>query len=63
VPVIAVALGVLLLGEHPGAGAVAGLLLILAGSWRLPAVGARRCSTGGLTAEGFAAPRGRGEST
>ena len=32
-PVIAVALGVTLLHEHPGAGAVAGLLLILAGSW------------------------------
>jgi drug/metabolite transporter (DMT)-like permease len=32
-PVIAVALGVLLLGERPGAGAVAGLLLILVGSW------------------------------
>jgi drug/metabolite transporter (DMT)-like permease len=32
-PVIAVALGVVFLGEHPGAGAVAGLLLILAGSW------------------------------
>lgn len=32
-PVIAVALGVALLGEHPSAGAVAGLLLILAGSW------------------------------
>jgi drug/metabolite transporter (DMT)-like permease len=32
-PVIAVALGVVLLGESPGAGAVAGLLLILAGSW------------------------------
>jgi drug/metabolite transporter (DMT)-like permease len=32
-PVVAVALGVLLLGERPGAGAVAGLLLILAGSW------------------------------
>ncbi|MHB8694690.1 MAG: DMT family transporter [Solirubrobacteraceae bacterium] len=32
-PVIAVALGVVLLGEQPGAGAVAGLLLILAGSW------------------------------
>ncbi len=32
-PVVAVALGVLLLGEQPGAGAVAGLLLILAGSW------------------------------
>jgi drug/metabolite transporter (DMT)-like permease len=32
-PVIAVALGVTILGERPGAGAVAGLLLILAGSW------------------------------
>ncbi len=32
-PVVAVALGVALLGERPGAGAVAGLLLILAGSW------------------------------
>jgi drug/metabolite transporter (DMT)-like permease len=32
-PLVAVALGVALLGEHPGAGAVAGLLLILAGSW------------------------------
>jgi drug/metabolite transporter (DMT)-like permease len=32
-PMIAVALGVALLGERPGAGAVAGLLLILAGSW------------------------------
>ena len=32
-PLVAVALGVTLLGERPGAGAVAGLLLILAGSW------------------------------
>ncbi len=32
-PVVAVAAGVALLGEQPGAGAVAGLLLILAGSW------------------------------
>ncbi len=32
-PVVAVALGVALLGERPGAAAVAGLLLILAGSW------------------------------
>ena len=32
-PVVAVSLGVLLLGEHPGAGAIAGLLLILAGGW------------------------------
>jgi drug/metabolite transporter (DMT)-like permease len=32
-PVVAVALGVALLGERPGTGAIAGLLLILAGSW------------------------------
>lgn len=32
-PLIALALGVALLGERPGTGAVAGLLLILAGSW------------------------------
>ncbi len=32
-PVVAVALGVAVLGERPGPGAVAGLLLILAGSW------------------------------
>jgi drug/metabolite transporter (DMT)-like permease len=32
-PVVAVALGVAILGERPGAGAVAGLALILAGSW------------------------------
>jgi drug/metabolite transporter (DMT)-like permease len=32
-PVIAVALGIAILGEHPGIGAVAGLPLILVGSW------------------------------
>jgi drug/metabolite transporter (DMT)-like permease len=32
-PVVAVALGVAILGERPGAGAIAGLLLILAGCW------------------------------
>ena len=32
-PVVALALGVAVLGENVGAGAVAGLLLILAGSW------------------------------
>ena len=32
-PIVAVALGVAILGERPGVGAVAGLLLILAGSW------------------------------
>ncbi len=46
-PVVAVALGVVVLGERPGVGAVAGLLLILAGSWlstdgRLPPRLARR---------------------
>lgn len=45
-PIVAVALGVTLLGERPGAGAVAGLLLILVGSWlstdgRLPQWAAR----------------------
>jgi drug/metabolite transporter (DMT)-like permease len=47
-PVIAVGLGVAFLGESPGPGAIAGLLLILAGSWlatggRLPT--ARRAAT------------------
>jgi drug/metabolite transporter (DMT)-like permease len=32
-PVVAVALGMAVLDEQPGAGAIAGLLLILAGSW------------------------------
>jgi drug/metabolite transporter (DMT)-like permease len=46
-PVIALALGVALLDEQPGAGAVVGLLLILAGSWlstdgRLPGALERR---------------------
>jgi drug/metabolite transporter (DMT)-like permease len=46
-PVVAVALGVAVLGEDLGAGAIAGLLLILAGSWlstdgRLPPGLARR---------------------
>ena len=51
-PVVAVALGVPLLGEQPGAGAVAGLLLILAGGWlstdgRLPP-GARQPACRGV---------------
>ena len=32
-PMVAVALGVVVLDERPGAGAIAGLLLIIAGSW------------------------------
>ncbi len=48
-PVVALALGVALLGEQPGAGAIAGLVLILAGSWlatdgRLPPARHRRQS-------------------
>jgi drug/metabolite transporter (DMT)-like permease len=51
-PIVAVALGVAVLDERPGAGAVAGLLLILAGSWlstdgRLPPGLARRSSARG----------------
>jgi drug/metabolite transporter (DMT)-like permease len=46
-PVVAVALGVIVLDERPGPGSVAGLLLILAGSWlstdgRLPPFLTRR---------------------
>lgn len=46
-PVVALALGVALLGEEPGPGAILGLLLILAGSWlstdgRLPGPVERR---------------------
>jgi drug/metabolite transporter (DMT)-like permease len=32
-PILAVGLGVVVLGEHPGVGALGGLVLILAGSW------------------------------
>jgi drug/metabolite transporter (DMT)-like permease len=49
-PVVAVALGVTVLGERPGPGAVAGLLLILAGSW---------LSTDGRLPPGLAAAVGR----
>lgn len=45
-PVVAVSLGVAVLGERPGAGAVAGMLLIIAGSW---------LSTDGRLPPGFAA--------
>jgi drug/metabolite transporter (DMT)-like permease len=40
-PIVAVALGVSVLGERPGVGAVAGLLLILAGSWLATGGGGR----------------------
>jgi drug/metabolite transporter (DMT)-like permease len=55
-PIVAVTLGVALLGEQPGAGTVAGLLLILAGSW-LSTDG--RLPPGLLTALGRARPRPR----
>ncbi len=65
-PLIAVALGVTLLGERPGTGAVAGLLLILAGSWlstdsRLPPglsawAGRRRAAQVAATSSPPAAP-------
>jgi drug/metabolite transporter (DMT)-like permease len=45
-PVVAVGLGVAVLDERPGAGAIAGLLLIIAGSW---------LSTGGRLPPGVAA--------
>ncbi len=45
-PAVAVALGVIVLGERPGAGAIAGLLLIIAGSW---------LSTGGRLPPGLGA--------
>ena len=53
-PVVAVALGVVVLGERPGAGAIAGLLLIIAGSWlstdgRLPPFLSRRRRPAGRT--------------
>ena len=66
-PVIALALGVTLLGERPGAGAIAGLLLILAGSWlstggRLPPVlrrpGPTALSAPGAPGRARAAPAG-----
>jgi drug/metabolite transporter (DMT)-like permease len=52
-PLVAVILGVILLGERPGAGAVAGLLLILAGSW---------LSTGGGLPPGLVRASGRSRS-
>jgi drug/metabolite transporter (DMT)-like permease len=65
-PVVAVGLGVAILGERPGPGAIAGLLLILAGSWlstdgRLPptlaaAVGRLRWRTPGARRAAEGAP-------
>jgi drug/metabolite transporter (DMT)-like permease len=49
-PVVAVALGVAVLGERPGVGAIAGLVLIIAGSW---------LSTGGRLPPGLASRRSR----
>jgi hypothetical protein len=72
-PIIAVILGVSVLGERPGAGAVAGLLLILAGSWlstdgRLPPgimavlerTRTRRVSAGEIPIDPFGGPPGPG---
>jgi drug/metabolite transporter (DMT)-like permease len=50
-PVVALALGTWLEAEHPGAGALAGLALILAGSW---------LSTGAGTGIGTGVLRARG---
>jgi drug/metabolite transporter (DMT)-like permease len=55
-PVIALALGVVLLGEQPGAGAIVGLLLIIAGSWlstggRVPPLGRRPGRSADRTAQ------------
>jgi drug/metabolite transporter (DMT)-like permease len=58
-PMIAVALGVALLGERPGGGAVAGLLLILAGSW-LATGGTLPPLPGGLAASRRASGAGPG---
>lgn len=45
-PLVAVLLGVLLLGEHPGATAIGGLVLILAGSWLATRPGRRSAARG-----------------
>ncbi len=53
-PVVALALGMIVLDERPGAGAIAGLLLILAGSW---------LSTDGRLPPGIAGAFSRGRRT
>lgn len=57
-PVVAVILGVLLLGERPGLSAIGGLVLILAGSWLATRAGSRP----GLVTEP-AGPGGSHEAT
>jgi drug/metabolite transporter (DMT)-like permease len=52
-PLVALALGVALAGEHPGSGAIVGLALILAGSWLSTggrAIGRRRAQAGRIGA-------------
>jgi drug/metabolite transporter (DMT)-like permease len=68
-PVVAVCLGVLVLGEQPGAATVAGLLLILAGSWlstggRLPPglLARLRAKRAGAPSEGAARSAGAVEA-
>jgi drug/metabolite transporter (DMT)-like permease len=53
-PLVALALGVSLLGEHPGPGALIGLALILGGSW----LSARRPAVSGEVQEPAVADRG-----
>lgn len=55
-PLVAVILGVLLLGERPGATAIGGLVLILAGSWLATRPGARTRSRTGAGAEPSSPP-------
>lgn len=65
-PLVALVLGVLLLGERPGSGAIAGLVLILAGSWlstggaRLPRMAPRPWASGQIPRAPGAAPEGPG---
>jgi drug/metabolite transporter (DMT)-like permease len=69
-PLVAVVLGVTLLGERPGPSALGGLLLILAGSWlatggRMPGRGGRMPGRGWPDADAGGGPmpgRGRGRA-
>jgi drug/metabolite transporter (DMT)-like permease len=49
-PLVAVVLGMFVLGERPGPGSVAGLVLILAGSWLATARPRNRLDAGGVPA-------------